>query len=111
MATNAVLPPRFQRFSLKEFTINPKRVDILGNDDLLEFDDAERFEFEKKIDENEEFPQFQKGLLVEKGIELGRFNMGSTVVMLFEAPSNFEFKVKEGQKVKYGDIVGLYQKP
>lgn len=110
MATNSVLPPRFQRFSLKEFTIDPKRADIFGNDDLLEFEDVEISEFAKKNNINEKFPQFQKGLLVEKGIELGRFNMGSTVVMLFEAPPNFEFKVKEGQKIKYGDTVGFYQK-
>lgn len=78
-----------------------------GTDDLLDFEENERYELGKN-DENSEFPRFNDGLLVRKGTELGRFNMGSTVVMLFEAGEGFEFKVKEGDKVRYGDIVGVY---
>lgn len=80
---------------------------MYGTDDLLDFEENERYELGKN-NENSEFPRFNDGLLVRKGTELGRFNMGSTVVMLFEADEGFEFKVKEGDKVRYGDIVGVY---
>lgn len=44
------------------------------------------------------------GLKFAKGAELGQFNMGSTVVLIFEAPKkDFGFFVEAGQKVKYGE--------
>ena len=43
---------------------------------------------------------------LEKGAEIGRFNMGSTVVLIFEAPRDFEFQVKPGDKVKLGQSLG-----
>lgn len=41
-----------------------------------------------------------------KGEMIGQFNMGSTVVLIFEAPKNFRFYVKHGQKVKMGEPLG-----
>lgn len=38
----------------------------------------------------------------EKGQEVGEFRMGSTVVLLFEAPRNFQFNVTGGDKIKVG---------
>lgn len=32
--------------------------------------------------------------------------MGSTVVLLFEAPKDFLFDVEVGQKIKMGQVVG-----
>jgi len=42
---------------------------------------------------------------VKKGEEIGLFNLGSTVVLVFES-EDFEFKVKVGDKIKVGQLVG-----
>jgi phosphatidylserine decarboxylase len=40
------------------------------------------------------------------GQEVGRFNMGSTVVAVVEVPKGYDFKIKVGDKVRYGDLIG-----
>lgn len=47
-----------------------------------------------------------KGVPLEKGEEMGGFMLGSTVVLCFEAPSNFQFDIKEGNIVKMGESLG-----
>jgi phosphatidylserine decarboxylase len=37
---------------------------------------------------------------------MGGFKLGSTVVMVFEAPRGFSFTVKPGEKVKVGQRMG-----
>ncbi|TGZ83184.1 phosphatidylserine decarboxylase [Ascodesmis nigricans] len=55
------------------------------------------------------------GQPLTKGAEVGGFNLGSTVVLVFEAPANdgqgegkggFRFTVKRGQTVKVGEAIG-----
>lgn len=41
-----------------------------------------------------------------KGDEVGGFMLGSTVVLVFEAPSNFKFTVDQGDYVKMGQKLG-----
>lgn len=38
--------------------------------------------------------------------EMGGFCLGSTIVLVFEAPSDFEFTVHPGQKVRVGQRLG-----
>jgi len=43
---------------------------------------------------------------VKKGEEIGCFNLGSTIVLVFESQNDFEFSVKPGEYVKMGMQLG-----
>lgn len=49
-----------------------------------------------------------KGQPLNAGDEMGGFKLGSTIVMVFEAPRNFQFDIKEGELVKVGQPMGTY---
>ena len=47
--------------------------------------------------------QLCDGKRVKKGDAIGEFNLGSTIVLIFEAPKDFKFDLQVDQKVKYGE--------
>ena len=44
-----------------------------------------------------------EGVFLRKGEEMGMFQMGSTIVMLFECPKDTQISRKPGDKVKLGE--------
>lgn len=44
---------------------------------------------------------------LKRGEMFGQFNMGSTIILLFEAPKEFSFDLTPGQKVTVGQAVSL----
>lgn len=49
------------------------------------------------------------GFPLTKGEEVGGFKLGSTVVLIFEAPDNFQFDLTIGQKIKMGESLGGFK--
>lgn len=41
-----------------------------------------------------------------KGDHLGEFDLGSTVVLIFEAPRHFSFQLQAGQRIRFGEALG-----
>lgn len=48
----------------------------------------------------------EEGIPMRKGEQLGEFNLGSTIVLIFEAPKDFVFNLKAGQKIHFGEAMG-----
>ncbi|KAL4277919.1 hypothetical protein GQ457_03G022090 [Hibiscus cannabinus] len=55
------------------------------------------------------------GVVLKKGDEVGAFNMGSTVVVVFQAPtskksnaSEFEFCIRGGDRIHVGEALGVW---
>nr|XP_060641200.1 phosphatidylserine decarboxylase proenzyme, mitochondrial isoform X1 [Anolis sagrei ordinatus] len=46
------------------------------------------------------------GVALQRGEPLGEFNLGSTIVLLFEAPTHFNFRLHAGQKIRFGEALG-----
>ncbi|XP_070618535.1 phosphatidylserine decarboxylase proenzyme, mitochondrial isoform X3 [Erythrolamprus reginae] len=50
--------------------------------------------------------QDHEGIPMRKGDHLGEFNLGSTIVLIFEAPKDFNFYLQPGQKIRFGEALG-----
>lgn len=50
-------------------------------------------------------------ITLQKGDPFGEFRMGSTIVLVFEAPPNFRFSLMPGQKIKMGEALGYFATP
>lgn len=48
----------------------------------------------------------KKGFQIAKGSDVGEFNLGSTIVLIFEAPEDFHFNMEQGDKVRFGERLG-----
>lgn len=44
--------------------------------------------------------------VTKRGDELGGFRLGSTIVLVFEAPEKFIFTLEKGEKIKMGEAMG-----
>ena len=53
---------------------------------------------------------FPDPLRLKRGDEVGVFNLGSTIVLVFEAPKNFAFSVVPGDRVKMGQRIAVLNK-
>ena len=49
---------------------------------------------------------FPNPVSMGKGDPFGEFNLGSSIVLVFEAPKNFQFHLSPGQKIQCGNYLG-----
>lgn len=71
----------------------------------FDYDEYQANLLEKLENSNKAIQQYaltNKGIMLEKGQEIGYFNMGSSIMLIFETPKGCKFDVEPGQKVALG---------
>ncbi|HMY66534.1 MAG TPA: phosphatidylserine decarboxylase, partial [Leptospiraceae bacterium] len=57
-----------------------------------------------------EYEYTNVNIFIDKGSELGRFEMGSTVILVFEKDSIDLVGLKSDEKCQYGSTIGYFRK-
>lgn len=57
------------------------------------------------------FLHYPKRFDIVKGARVGGFKMGSSIVLVFDAPKGFEFTAEVGQEIRLGQSLGQVVKP
>lgn len=52
---------------------------------------------------------WENDIEIERGEEVGLFRLGSTVVLIFEAPEDFEFTIRPYEKLMMGQKIGEFR--
>lgn len=75
----------------------------------LEFDDKIKTNVAGHVPEGPHFDSYYENLKSKKGECISFFNLGSTVVLLFQAPPNWQWHVNQYEKVKLGQPLGSFK--
>ena len=71
--------------------------------------DSYQEKLSKKLENSADYLQkysiTNKGVMLNKGQEVGYFNLGSSIMLIFEASKDSEFIIEVGQKLKLGNTI------
>ena len=59
---------------------------------------------------NKTFTVTPKGIMLSKGEQIGMFEMGSTIVLLFESPKQYKILKQPGDSLKMGERITVWLK-
>jgi phosphatidylserine decarboxylase len=62
--------------------------------------------FDRSFITDEDNEEQSGGVQMNRGEIFGEFNLGSTIVLIFEAPANFKFNIELNEKVRFGQPLG-----
>lgn len=88
------------------FSFTPVGATNVGSIEVYKDEDLKTNKRKLKYSEDLKLEKFQQ----HRGEMVGQFNMGSTIVLIFEAPKTFKFFNKDGDTVKMGEKLGFFEK-